>query len=255
MGSPPIHAQVDPVDRFALTVEGRWTGVDTTLRADSKTGDFPGTEVDFESDLGLDSNRVTLGLKAELFLGRKKRHRLAGAWGNMDRGVQTLTATEIRFGDTVFPVDSQVEVDLDIQEYSLSYAFYPVMQKRFALGIGLGARVLDIRAALRAEELGLRESAEVTGPLPFAEVDIRYAFASNWRMAASFGYFTVEIDQLEGSQVLGRLGFEWLFLRNLGLSLAVSWSRLDADVDDEDWRGSARLDFVDVRIGFVLRAP
>jgi hypothetical protein len=145
-------------------------------------------------------------------------------------------------------------VDLDIQDYSLSYAFYPVMQDQFALGLGLGARVLDIKAALRAEELGLRESAEVTGPLPFAELDIRYVFASNWRLAASLGYFTVKIDQLEGSQVLGRLGVEWLFLRNLGLSLAGSWSRLDADVDDADWHGSARLDFVDVRLGLSLRA-
>ena len=103
--------------------------------------------------------------------------------------------------------------------------------------------------------LGLRESAEVTGPLPFAELDIRYVFASKWRLAANLGYFKVKIDQLEGSQVLGRLGIEWLFLRNLGLSLAGSWSRLDADVDDADWHGSARLDFVDVRLGLSFRAP
>jgi hypothetical protein len=238
------------LDRFAITVGASWVESETALRLDSEVLGL-GTEIDFEEDLDFDASHVVPGVALELQLAR--RHQLSASWSDLDRESSLALRRDIQFGDRVFPIDVDVEARLDITDYRLGYTYWPVRGERSAFGVGVGLRVLELRAALEVSQLGLFEDGDATGPLPFLRVEYRHGLGSRARLLAQLGVLAVEIDDVSGEQVLASLGAEHLTFEHLGFGAAVSLSRIDVDTEESGFRGAVELDSLELSFFSRLR--
>lgn len=231
------------IDDFAIEASARSNDLDTTIRVDGPLG--LGTAVDLEEGLGLDEGEDNVGVTLEWRLGH--RHLLGAGWASYQRDTTRTISQEIRIRDTVFPVNVDVRTEFDIETLTVSYHYFLVLHDRVAFGIGGGLRNYDFRIAAAVNQLGLAESADVSGPLPFVSVDWRYGLSPRWRLRANAGYFDIEIDQYNGSQVLAGLALEFKALEHLGFGVAGDIGQLDVDVDANRWDGAIDSDIVGLR--------
>jgi hypothetical protein len=208
--------------------------------------------LDLEDDLGLEEDETGVTLEAGLHLGR--RHRLEAAYAASEREASETLFREVRIGDVVFPVSASLDLGLDVETLTAGYRFYPLAGESTAFGIGVGARIYSIDFTASVAALGLAESAEESGPLPFVDVELRTLVADRWRLVARVGAFDVEIDELEGSQLLGRLSLEYLARGPFALGAAVDLGQIDVTSDSGSFRGTVESDTLAVSLFLRLRS-
>lgn len=255
--APPALAQEYSLfDKFSIGIGMSSLSLDTRVRVDAEA--IGGSDIDFEETLGLDSNEFTPSV---YFTYRaKQRHLLSLRWDSTGRDATEAVSTQLQFGDLTIPVDATVMTYFDVDEYLIGYTYYPWLRDRWALGLGLGLRWLDITTGVEITALGgggpiagaRSDTATVSAPLPFLNLDYRYGISPNWRLNAALGLLDIEFDDFKGAQtVLGGTvehlaweGFSWGFL--------ASASTVDVDVASSDWAGSLKFDIY--RVGIFGKA-
>jgi len=237
-------------DKFSLRLGASQNFLNTSVRLDSKKLGI-GTEIDFEDDVDLASDEFTPDLGFQWHF--RPRQEIGVYWSDLDRSSATLAAKEIRFGDLVIPLEGRVLVGFDITTYRVGYTYFPLVKDRLAVGVGGGVRVLDITTSLTLEVLPgeipplvVAEAADVTGPLPFVNAEVRYGVSPHWRFASSLGYFDVTIGDVKGTQVILDAEIENLVGDHFSWGFSGNYSAVDIDSETEDFLGHAQLD-----IGFV----
>jgi hypothetical protein len=228
----PVAAQgvSEPLfDRFNFKLEGSFVKLSTEIRLDSEFAG-KGTSLKFEDDLGLSDGEVVPSLSFEWQVGR--RHRLGVRWQDIDRSSTAQTLTEIQWGDEAIPIEANIGLGFDITTLAVDYTYYPWVKERWAGGFGLGFRVLDITTVLTVEEIELDEQVNVSAPLPYINFEYRRMLGEHWRMKAGLGWLAVSIGDIDGSQYIGRLAFEYITDRLWGFGAAVNLSTVDVDWDD-----------------------
>jgi hypothetical protein len=229
----PAEAQreFEPLfDKFNFKLEGSWVGLKTDIRLDSEVLGR-GTTLSFEDDLDLDSNKVIPTLAFEWQIARK--HKLALRWQDISRASSSQALTEIQWGDEVIPIDANITLGFDIEQYFLDYAYYPWVKERWAAGFGLGIRFMTLQATLawREENIDEEGSTDVkgTGPLPYIYFEYRRLFSDNWRFITGLGWLYVKIEDIEGGQLIGRVGIEYLTGKRWGFGAAVNIAQAGVD--------------------------
>ncbi|PWB68987.1 MAG: hypothetical protein C3F15_15735 [Holophagae bacterium] len=221
-------------DKFNVGVEGSWLGVSTEFRLDSELLGR-GTTLNFEDDLDLAANQTIPSLSFNWQIA--KRHKLAVRWQDLSRNSSAAALEEIHWGDEVIPVDADISLAFDTTQYFVDYAYYPWVKERWAAGFGLGVRVIEIQATLAWEaEGGAGEGsteAQGTGPLPYLYFEYRRLLTEdNWRLIAGLGWLSVKVEDIEGSQYVGRLGVEYLLGTHWAVGAAANYAAIDVD-----WKG------------------
>lgn len=226
MIAAPAAAQRDyePVlDKFNLRLEGSWIGMSTVIRLDSELLGR-GTELNFEDDLNLDGNKTIPTLAFEWQIAR--RHRLGVRWQDISRDSTAQALTDIQWGDETIPIDADITLGFDIEQWFLDYAYYPWVKENWAAGFGIGVRTMDIQATLawREDTIDEEGSSDVKGtaPLPYLYFEYRRLFSDNWRFMTGLGWLYVKIDDIEGGQWIGRVGIEYLAGRRWSFGAAVN---------------------------------
>lgn len=229
----PAEAQRDfePLfDKFNFKLEGSWVGLKTEIRLDSAVLGR-GTTLSFEDDLDLDQNKIIPTLAFEWQIA--KRHKLGLRWQDISRDSTAQALTEIQWGDEIIPIDANITLGFDIEQWFLDYAYYPWVKDRWAAGFGLGVRVMELGATLawRGENLNEEGSTDVkgTGPLPYLYFEYRRMFSDNWRFTTGLGWLYVKIDDIEGGQLIGRVRIEYLTDKRWGFGAAVNLSMVGVD--------------------------
>ena len=193
-----------------------------------------------------------------------RHHRLAARVQKIDRDSSAQTLTEIQWGDETIPVDSQIDLTFDIFQYFLDYTYYPWVKERWAAGVGLGLRVMDISSSLTWQGNyigeGGQDSFSVTGPLPYLYFEYRRMFSKNWRFITGLGWLYVKVGDIEGGQWLGRASIEyqvgerWSFGGALNLaSVDADWKNLERPEDEDELSGNVDIDIDDVSIFVKVR--
>lgn len=238
------------LDKYSVSVSGRFNSLDTKLRVDSEELGV-GTEIDAEDLLGLDSEDTNWDVQGEIRLGRK--HVLSAAYVDFIRENSRRIDRDITIGDSEFPIDALVQAEYDIETISVGYRFYPWVEEAWALGFGVGLRWYDYAADLRTDELELAESRSVSAPMPFVGVDVRFALSPRFRAQGAAGFFDVELGDLGGTQVLAEGSLEYLVLPYLTLGAGIDLGQLDVDIDGDEWDGAVETDIVGLRLFTKLR--
>jgi hypothetical protein len=234
LAAVPVEAQrgFEPLfDKFNFKLEGSWVGLTTEIRLDSDLFEGPGTTLSFEDDLDLDSNKIipTLSFQWQI----AKKHKLGFRWQDISRDSSAQALAEIQWGDEIIPVDANITLAFDIEQWFLDYAYYPWVKDRWAAGFGLGFRVMDIQTTLawREENEDLEGSTDVKGaaPLPYLYFEYRRLFTDNWRFTTGFGWLYIEIDDIKGGQWIGRVAIEYLTDKRWGFGAAINIAQAGVD--------------------------
>ncbi len=237
----------DPLGkRFLLGAGSFWARLDTQVRLDSSSGQT-GTEIDFESTLGMDENDVL-----PLLLGYyrfAKKHRLAFAHFRLNREGEAVSGVRIRFGDQIFPANLPLSSYFDVDVYALSYAYSLIHDEKKELAFSIGLQFQDIETGI-AGTLGgvISEDADVIAPLPTFGGTFDYAFNEKWVFTSSLGVFAIELDLGDDSEFVGEIGHlnagvAHKAFKNVGLALQYNYFRVDVDVEDRDWMGFLKYEY------------
>jgi len=241
-------------DKFSLRLEGSWISTSTSMRLDSELLGR-GTTLDFEDDLDLAANQTIPSLSFDWQIA--KRHKLAVRWQDLGRNSTSQALEEIQWGDEVIPINADISLGFDVSQYFVDYAYYPWVKESWAAGFGLGVRVMELSATLAWEEENLEGSTEAqgTGPLPYLYFEYRRLFSDDWRFVAGLGWLSVKVEDIEGSQYVGRVGIEYLAGEHWGFGAAfnvatidVDWKGLETESGESLYTGAIEFDVNDVSL-------
>ncbi len=238
----------DPLgNRFVLGAGLFAPRLDTKVRLDSSTG-IIGTEIDFESTLGMDDNDLL-----PLVLGYyrvAKKHRINFEYFRLDRHGNSVSDLPIRFGDVTFPANLPLSSFFNVKVYSLSYSYSLIHDEKKELAFNVGLQFQDIEMGITGN-LGpglIAEEADVVAPLPTFGGTFDYVISEKWIFTSLVGVFALEIDLGDDSKFSGEIlqintGVAYKAFKNVAFALQYNYFRVDVDVDDPDWMGSLKYEY------------
>ncbi len=187
----------------------------------SSRGDVTG-DVITESDLALDDPVVPVGAAVFRFA---RRHSIRFEGFALSSAGDTRVDRTFAFGGRTYTASSRVLSDFDARVFAGDYGFDVVHGGPIALGLTLGARVVDFDARLRAPDLGFASEVSVTAVVP--------------AVGAVLIAHPVPVGPFASLAVVLRLS---------GLSIGSRGEFFDVDVGAE-W---LPLPFLSVRVGYRL---
>ena len=233
-------------DRFSLSLGVFITDRDSEARFESSLGN--GTDIDLETDLGLNSSDSVF--RVDGYVRFSKRHRADFSVFDLSRKNSKQIEREIQWGDTLYSIDTVVESDNGLSIYKAAYTYSFLNGEDGYLGATFGLYVADFKMSIAEENLGQSEIGELTAPLPVIGLRGEYALSDRWSFRASGEFFFVEYDNIDGSLVDIYAGFDYSILDHL--SLGIGFNRVTIDVDATrssfggalDWQYSGALAFL-----------
>jgi len=195
-------------------------------RLDSDNG--PGTDIDMEDDLGLESSMSVARLGGYFWLGR--RHRLDFGYFDLSRSATRAIDETIEFGGEIFTINTVVESIADLNVFKADYTFAVVSRDRGFLGINGGLYVASGKISINdAMRRGTGEN--LTAPLPVVGLRGEYAFTDKITAHGSIQLFGYEADNIAGHFRDFYFGADYAFTPRLALGLAYNDTSMNLGVD------------------------
>lgn len=253
----PQARAVEPLDTFSAHISGYVTSFDTEIRADGEGR--RGTDVDLHRDLGLGDDNLIANVG---FTWRPwEKHEFAVSYYTQSADATRTINRDIEFDGTLYEASSRIRTDVDIDAYEASYTWWAATNDRWALGPRVGliwykmalGIDLDVDVGGNQGSASRRSRVSADVPAPMIGGGWRWTPADDWRLSADLGYFTVNVNDIDGNIYFGRAGVEWFPWERTGITLDYTYTRIEADADKKSFTGS--VDFIDagLRLGLVYR--
>ncbi len=254
---PSAALAVEPLDTFSFRLSGYVSKFDTEIRADGETE--RGTPIDLERDLGLDNDNIIANLGLTWRPWENHEFGLSYYTQSSDKTRQTQRSFE--FDGTLYEAQSTVRVDFDIDSYEAYYVWWAANNETWALGPRVGLLWYRMKLGLSLDidssgnQVGGAISNDVSADLPAPTIggSWRWAFADDWRMSADAGYFSMNVNDVDGDVYFGRIGVEWFPWDRSGFLLDYTTSKISVDADKSDFSGNVDFNDSGLRLGYVYR--
>lgn len=239
----PAHADdyLSPTDeRVRLSLGVQHVSNATNMRLDSSAG-LPGTAIDAESALGLDSSDFEPKFQAMVRVG--ERHRLRFDYFTLDRtGQTTLTNTPIVFRDAVLQVGDPVQTTLSLRSLGIDYEYSFIHREKFELAATFGINDTDLsaRARVATQTRHVNQTEDQAGPFPTFGLDSTYVLSKRFYLDARAQYFRLAVDHLTGS--VGFYEFAALYRYRPNISFALGYTAARADIESRQPKTSGYFD-------------
>ncbi|MGY1408157.1 hypothetical protein ACW5EG_01040 [Luteimonas sp. A611] len=257
-GLPATAAAVEPLDTFNITIGGYVSRFDTEVRADGDLLD--GTSIDLGRDLGMDKDNTIAfaGLSWRPF----DRHEIGLSYYTTDAEASHRLDRDIVFDDTVYQASATIRGNYEVDRLEAYYTWWGMSSENWALGprLGLTWYRMELGVALELGADGqpvgsnsFEETVRADLPAPTLGASWRWTPAEDWRISADAGWFSTEINGIDGDVTYVRLGAEWHPWERVGVMLDYTLSNIDAHADRDSFSG--RLDFRNsgIRVGVMYR--
>ena len=86
-------------------------------------------------------------------------------------------------------------------------------------------------------------SVKVAGPLPNIGTWYYFSPSPKWLIGGRLEWLDTEIDKYSGGILDFAAGVNYQMFRHVGIGLKYQLIRLKVDVDNDEWQGSAKMDF------------
>lgn len=242
----PVQADIDEI--FRLSIGATFDRFDTDIRFNSKDGSI-GTGIDFEDDVGFNSEVATPQFNAWYRVG--DNHRISLTFTPIHRTTFLVTSKDITVGDDTIKAGASMAWDNRNDIFDLSYIYSIYRRPNLEIGVSAGVywlrtetRVLvagevqsinDPTAVFRSE---YRNDFKLEAPLPIFGLRADYEIIPSWRAYAGVRYFSVTIDEYDGSLFAAELGTEYYFTESFGLGVSLASFSLDVEVTSIILNGS-----------------
>jgi opacity protein-like surface antigen len=234
-----------PTDRYWLQLQAFSPGIESTARADALRTSRPGTEISFESDLGL-SDTETL---PSVLLGMRffDNWRVDFEYYSLKRDATRVTDRQIDFGDESFDLATQLSSSFESVIYRLTVGYSFVKSQEVDLGLALGLHLTDFELALSsASNLGStvkREAKDALAPLPTIGFYGSYAISPAFNIRGRADLLSLKYGDYDGSLTNVELTVDWRFSSNLSIGAGYRYVNYELGVSSSSWNGEVNYRF------------
>jgi hypothetical protein len=237
----------DASNRFYAKGGVFFAKVDSTLRLDGTLGRL-GTNVDLETDLGLDVNEtMPLGLIGWTF---------AKNWGveleyfKLARNnVRTLDRS-LTIGDTTYDAEASLQSRLATEVFRLSINHSFISGENFDFGGNLGAHLsnFEVSAEGSGSVNGIsgafsNERREQLVPLPTFGLYGNYDINKTFSLAGRISYFQLKIDRYKGELIDASVGINAKINKNIGVGADFRYVDYELGATARDFTGRINYRF------------
>jgi len=229
------RAQRATGERLSLSLGVFVADRDTNTRIDAESGS-PGTDVDLEQDLGLDSTDSVF--RVDGYYKFSDRHRIDASWFDLSRSSTKVIDRDIEWNGTIYPIDTSVDSVIDLDIYKVAYTYSFLKRDKGFLGVSAGLYVADFATALDAPVLDRRESGDATAPLPVFGLRGEYRLSDRWTLRASGEFFLFEYGDWDGSLYDVYAGIDYRFTEHFAVGAALNAVDFDIGVEKQNLAGN-----------------
>lgn len=231
---PTAMGQTNDLTKFGFSIGVFVTDRDSQSRIDGAVG-MSGTEVNLEGDLGLDSSDSVFRIDGYYRFNQK--HRLDFSTFDLSRSASRVIQRDIEWNGTLFPVNTNLDSDFDLNIYKLAYTWSFIQRDKGYLGLTAGLYVARIGTSLNSQAIGERESSGITAPLPVVGLRGQYDFTEKLSFRASAELFALEYEDYDGSLYDLYAGFDYQFFEHVAIGLGINSVQLNVGIDKSNFNG------------------
>ncbi|WP_291148811.1 hypothetical protein [Flavobacterium sp. UBA7680] len=217
--------------RFKATA-GVFFPVNNTEVEVNGTGGRIGTDIDFEKDLGFETNTVSFFGAFEWRASRRSRFNLEYFY--LKRNASKTLQKEIEFQDHTYPVNARVSAFMDNQMVRFAYGYAIISKPKYELGLLIGAHVMLADVGLRLEantqELEYHDGVNFTAPLPDVGIWGEFVLGKKVGLYANVNYFALKINDIDGRIISYNLSVLYNVYKNFSLTAGYTGLNFRLDV-------------------------
>jgi len=242
-------------DKWKFELGGYFPSINTDLQID---GIDPGNDLDLEDSLGFSDSDTIWRLDG--YWRFFKKHRLGFGYYGFNRDASRTLDEAIEIGDEVFPVDAQVNSELNLGFYTIDYLYSFYQGEKWEISGLIGAYWVDFefsaagKLALGEEEFDeFFESTDFNGPLPHIGLAFEYYITPKWLAIVKGGYFQLSVADIDGKLLNLGAKLEYQFTKTFGLGLGYDSFRIDVTGDDGDLKTDIVYKYQGIQAYGILR--
>ncbi len=217
--------------RFKATA-GVFFPVNNTEVEVNGTGGRIGTDIDFEKDLGFETNTVSFFGAFEWRASRRSRFNLEYFY--LKRNASKTLQKEIEFQDHTYPVNARVSAFMDNQMVRFAYGYAIISKPKYELGLLIGAHVMLADVGLRLEAntqaLEYHDGVNFTAPLPDVGIWGEFVLGKKVGLYANVNYFALKINDIDGRIISYNLSVLYNVYKNFSLTAGYTGLNFRLDV-------------------------
>lgn len=247
-------------EQFRINAGAFLTYFNTSLRVDSNVLG-QGTDINLEDVLDLDDKTTTYLIDG--YWRFAANHRLYAGYFAFDREANGQLNEQLQIGEEIYPVGAGYDTQFDMSIAPISYGYSFINNEKHELtgiiGLHWATVDFDISGYLSPGSNVLigQTSAKADAPLPLLGFSYEYRFNDRWTASAMAQAFYLKVSDstfaFSGSMVnLGLKTEYWLF-NNIGVGAALNYFNLNADVEDDDWKGELDYQYFGPQIYLTVR--
>ena len=201
-----------------------------------------GTTIDYQKNLGGEDKDTVP--RIDVYYRFNPRHRIDFTAFSIDRKGERILDQTIVIDGTTYNINESIQSDLKYTVYKLgySYSFYHSPKVELSLSAGLNMTSYDF--SIESSTTGTTEAAGVSVPLPVIGLRLGYAITPKWNVRYVSEAFFVDIEaKFRGGLVNYELNTEYKLFNNFALGAGIARLAVNAEVDDDDWRGTVNDGF------------
>ena len=198
-------------------------------------GQSVGTPVDLEVDLGMDTSDSVFRIDG--YFKFNERHRIDFSAFDLSRFATKDIDKEIDWNGTIYPIDTTVTGDFDLNIYKLAYTWSFMRRERGYLGVTGGLYIADVSARLSAQGIAERDGGSATAPLPVLGLRGQYRLSDKWTFRASGEFFGMKYDEFDGSMIDLYAGIEYQVSDRTSLGFGMNSVTIDLGIEASDLNG------------------
>ncbi|RJF85945.1 outer membrane beta-barrel protein [Sphingomonas cavernae] len=254
----PANAQALE-DRFWLEASAYFPKVDTDVSVSSNTANNIGTQIDLESDLGLDDDSTLPAFFAGVRIGGN--FSIGAEYYSLGRDGTVDLARDITFDGVTYPAAASVtsSFNTDVYRLTLGYAF--VRNDNLEIGGALGLHATDFEIQLEGtgnvgNTTGQFQSRRrsVLAPLPTVGLFATFEVAPRVTLNGRIDYLSLKIDDYDGRLINSQAAIMYRAFKNVGIGAMYRYVDYRVDVEKANWRGRVAYEFkgpaIFLQIGF-----
>jgi hypothetical protein len=231
-------------DKYWIELSGFRASPDTKVTL-SRPGQ-PGTKLDMESDLGLNSHEFLPGLYGGVRLG--ERWLITGEYYGLDRNGSRTLSRDIVFDGVTYPRSVPVDSKFRSNIYRASVGYSFVRNDKGELGADIGLHTTNFKIDLRGQgttagtgvTLQNRER-DFTAPLPTLGVYGVYEIAPKFSVNGRVDWLSLKLGDYDGSIFNAQASVAYNFTDLIAVGAGWRYVDYSLDVDKKDY--TAKFDY------------
>lgn len=245
LAAAPASAQALD-ERFWLEGSGYFPGIETKMNV-SRPGQ-PGTDIDAESDLGMDDTDTLPAIYAGWRF--SPRWIVTGEFYALDREANKTLGRTIEFDGATYPIGVSIDSKIASNVYRATVGYSFIHNDRSELGASVGLHATDFTLELEGEaQIGpavrqvVARRRDFLAPMPTFGVYGTYEVTPKVILNGRVDFLSLEVDEYGGGITNAQASVSYRFTRMFSAGVAWRYVAYDLQVEREDYDADIDYNF------------